>query len=150
MKDNKYINVRAQRSYEPKSPKLLWTWDPQKIIKHKTQTQKKRTPLRPQYFAEFKEHVWTQHQIFNEPKAPKNLRPQKGYEPKGPKPSWTQDKKRYESKGTRCLPANRQKMWTQGPQNSTSRRRIAQHVLRMHLGGGAAPYPPTPLQLFFF
>ena len=136
MKNNKYINIRAQINYEPKSPKLLWTWDPKKRIKHKTQTKKKRTSLRPQNFVEFK--------------APKNLRPQKRYEPKGPKPSWTQDTKKYESKGTRCLPANRQKIWIQGPKILRAEGESRSMFCECIWGGRRCALPPNPPPAVFF
>ena len=62
-----------------------------------------------------------------------NLRPQKRYEPKDPKLLWTRETKTYESKGTRCFSANRE-----------SRSMFCECIW----GRGAAPSPPTPLQLF--
>ena len=57
------MNLRAQSFYEPET---------QKKIRHKT-PKKERASLRPQNFSEFKEILWTQHQMFNEPKAPKKI-----------------------------------------------------------------------------
>ena len=56
------MNLRAQNFY--------MSLRPQKTFKHKTPT-KKENLTQAQNFAEFKEKLWTQHQIFNEPKAPK-------------------------------------------------------------------------------
>ena len=53
------MNLRAQNFYEPATPKK---------IKHKTP--KKKEPRSGPKISEFKEILWTQHQIFNEPKAP--------------------------------------------------------------------------------
>ena len=98
----------------------------------------------------------TQHQIFNEP-------PEKKSEPIGPKRTWGPKKdmnlaeKFYEflrrknrwiqgHKMFFCEPTK--KWWTQGPQNSTHRRESRSMFCECIWGGGAAPSPPFPLQLF--
>ena len=61
------MNLRAQNLYEPETTK--------QIIK--TRHQKKEN-LRPKEFSDFnlrkRKVLWTQHQVFNEPKAPKIIR----------------------------------------------------------------------------
>ena len=83
----KYIKIRAQISYEPKIPKLLWAWDHQKYIN--TRHKKKKTSGPKNYV---RKRLVFEHNT----KSLMNLRPQKLYESKTPnKKLWTQGPKNH-------------------------------------------------------
>ena len=128
------MNLRAQSFYEPETQKKLNT-------RHQKKKEPRSGPKISLNLRKFYEH---------NTKCLMNLRPPKRYEPKGPKPLWTQDAKKYDSKGTRCLPANRQKNVNTRPQKFYEPKANRAACSANVSGGGAAPSPPTPLPAVFF
>ena len=69
MKDKKYINIMAKKSVNLRAQNLYEPETPQKnMYKHRTPKQREsEISLNLRKW----QVLWTQHQIFNEPKAPK-------------------------------------------------------------------------------